>query len=165
MVDDPCQRSCSIIDCSITMMKSPVRSLEEKIRNAFGCVAAIESISAQEARELNHGINRLDNASVKRFLPLLMLRELYAENMFSFQGTGDHLVYFLDGALQRQKHDADISGNYQSYYEQLKIVERRFSEFSKCEADAILAWLREVAIPKYGEMCNDDIESAIQFWE
>jgi hypothetical protein len=140
-------------------------ALEGKIRKAFGCVASIDSISEEEARELNHGINRVDNASFKRLLPLLMLREMHSENKCSFQGTGDHLVYVLDGGLEQGKRNADQSGGSASCHMQLEFNQRRFSGFSTSEADAILAWLREVAIPKYGDLCHDAIASAIKFWE
>ncbi len=144
---------------------SPAFPLEEKIREAFDCSVPVESISANDAHNLNHGINRLDKASIMRILPLLLLRELQNNHEFSFQGSGDHLVYFLDGALLRDKAEAERSGNYGPYAAQHEVQTRRFSEFSSRKAEAILAWLRDVAIPKYGDLCPEDIASAIQFWD
>jgi hypothetical protein len=51
-------------------------------------------------------------------------------------------------------------------FETLRTISARtFEDFNPEEENAILIWLIEVARPRYGEMCERDLDSAIAFWQ
>jgi hypothetical protein len=136
--------------------------LESLIRKAFSCTTSLDSLSTEDAREANYEIAKLDNASVLRLLPLLMMREMYDNS----SSNGDHLVYFFDGALvKRDKEGKLVPRNEKTHAVFYHFKKEDFKNFTKEQAHVIVLWLKQVAIPKYNQLCPVDILSALSFWE
>jgi len=135
--------------------------LERRIRKAFSCTDSLDSLSSEDAKELNYEITALDNASVARLLPLLMMKEMYDDS----RKSGDHLVYFLDGALlKRDKLGNLVPRNEKINAERYRFKNEDFKDFTKEQARVIVRWLKQVATPKYKNLCSVHITSAITYW-
>lgn len=141
------------------------QELQGTIRKAFRCGLPLDTDLPFAFSEMNHKITRYDTSTIKRYLPLLLINEIGEDLEPSFSGTGDHLVYFLDGYLLAQKADAKTSRDLRSIELQLDFQERRFREFGREEAQAIVRWLEEIAYPKYGHLCPKDLHSALEYWK
>ncbi len=137
--------------------------LEAKIRSAFGCNAALDHPMPFAFPEMNQKICRFAISDAKKYLPLLMIKEMDADR--EFLSTGDQLVYFLDGYLRASKAEASSGGDFSSVLRQVEFQENYFKDFTRAESEAILEWLREIAYPTYKDLCAKDIESAISFWQ
>lgn len=146
-------------------MKSIESQCESKIRKAFRCTAPEDSISMAEAEALNYDISRYDDASVRRLLPLLLIKEMHALSKGAGTWSGDGLVYFLDGYLLGRKPTKDNLAKVTAYERSLAFQTKQFAGFNGEQALAILLWLNEVAYPNFKDHCPDDLESAIKFWK
>jgi len=141
-----------------------MKNLENEIRKAFSCTAPLDSIPAEDARELNYAITRFDHATVIQMLPLLMLKEMYES--YRYGSTGEGLIFFLDGALlKRDKMGNLVPRNKEIYAERYRYTHEQLKDFTKEQAYAIVQWLKQVATPKYNRLCSVDILSALSFWE
>ena len=143
-----------------------MKNLEKTIRKAFSCTALLNTLSSEDAREANHEISRLDNASAVKLLPLLMLKEMHGAGVENSCPNGDHLVYFLDGALLKREKDGSLTprdGEASLVLRKLKYDD--FKDYTKEQTHAITLWLKQVAVTKYGKLCPVDIASALTFWE
>jgi hypothetical protein len=140
------------------------KSIEKQIRDAFKCTLALDSLKEVEYEELNHKIVRYDFDSVKKYLPLLLIHEIYKDEKYIFSGTGDQLIYFLDGELLEEKAGIKNKGDSKSYNFSKTYNQNLFNKFNSDEATAVLSWLESVALPKYKDLCEGEIESAIVFW-
>ena len=131
--------------------------LEARIRKAFACNAPLSTPLPYDFSEMNHKISRYANSYVRKYLPLLLIKEMESEQR-SPTSTGDHLIYFLDGYLLARQ------GDTHSYKTLLDIQQETFADFGREEAQAILKWLEIIAFPKYRDLCADDLDSAIKYW-
>lgn len=132
--------------------------LENQIRSAFGCSLPLNTFSGCEYEDWNTKIIKHDNQTVKKYLPLLLINQIYDDkNVFS--STGDHLIYFLDGNLDTRRNTKD-----NSYQQSKQYREETFSNFTLEESEAVLRWLKEVAYSKYEDLCMEDVQSAIRYW-
>ncbi|MCD4779487.1 MAG: hypothetical protein K8S27_02910 [Candidatus Omnitrophica bacterium] len=138
--------------------------LEKKIREVFACSLPMDALSDDQYDDLNSGINRLDDASVKKYLPLLLIREMNLHYKYALSGTGDQLIYFLDGAQLDEKDSATSQADKSSVDCLININESTFQDFTKNQGEMISIWLKEFAYDKYVEYCKKDVESAIYYW-
>ena len=139
--------------------------LETEIRKAFGCSTPVNSMSQDDFEALNYDLNRYDNATVRKLLPLLLIREMHELSSGGESWSGDGIIYFLDGLL-RGRIPSGTDPKKWGEYERLRTSkENRFSDFTRGEARAILNWLETVARETYRDCsCLVDVESAIEFW-
>lgn len=140
------------------------KDIESIIRKAFNCTSSIESIPETEYDELNYKIARYDVQTVKKYLPLLLIRDSLKRSEYDFDGTGDQLVYFLDGNLETEK-GTNRYDDIESHEVGKEISNRIFKDFNHDEINAIILWLEEIALSKYKDLCHDDVRSAINFWK
>jgi hypothetical protein len=138
-------------------MSSKTAIIEANIRKAFHCNLQLDDSLPFDFAEMNSEICRYNDLHVRKNLPLLLIKEM-ENSQRSSASTGDHLVYFLDGYLLARQDDR------RSYKVLLDIQQKRFANYSVEEAQAILAWLEEIAYPKYRDLCPDDLDSAIKYW-
>ena len=138
--------------------------LEKKIREAFACSLPLDTLSNDQYDDLNSGINRLDDASVKKYLPLLLIREMNLQYKYALSGSGDHLIYFLDGAQIEGKDSTTSQADRSSVDCLIDISESTFQDFTKSQGEVLAIWLKEFAYDKYAEFCKKDVESAIFYW-
>lgn len=147
------------------MTRLNYQEIENQIREAFHCQLPLHTLTDDEYAEWNHKISQYNIETVKKYLPLLLIREMYKDDEFSFNGTGDHLVYFLDGQLLGDKHEAKTEKDLDAYQFLETSKKNLFRYFTYSEAMSVLYWLSEVASSKYSDFCQRDVDSAIQFWE
>jgi len=146
-------------------MTNKIKKIELKIRKAFNCTVSIESLSQEEAEELNYGINKYDSNTVKKLLPLLLIKNMQALAKGKHIWSSDGLVYFLDGCMLGRRPAGGTSKENSSYAYLLEIQKQTFSEFTSQQAEAILLWLEDIAYPAHKDHCLVDVESAIRFWK
>lgn len=121
-------------------------------------------LSREEADDLLVDIVMLDNQSVRKLLPVLLLRTLPGH----LDGDKDNssLVITLDGALLKKKKDGTWRSDPELHRLELEYSYSTYSSFSKDEAKSVLRWLKEVAASNEGwNACPDHIISAIVFWQ
>lgn len=145
-------------------MKNKRTTLEQDIRAAFHCAAPETILSREEADDLYVDIVMLDNQSVRKLLPILLLRTMPGH----LDGDRDNsdLVITLDGALLKKKKGGAWSSNPELHRLELEYSYGMYSSFSKDEARSVLRWLKEIAvINDCWKLCSNHIISAIIFWQ
>lgn len=140
-----------------------------KRRNTMSDIAALEArfdlafprrekyIDEDGRRELRRSISRLDDASVKKFLPALLVDILKAPQ-WGWSSEDDMVIYFLDG-LKSSETDQEKRRFLR------KLADRTFKSFTKEQASVILEWLNAVADCEFIKICEEDYRSAVLYWE
>ena len=125
--------------------------LEREIRTAFNCKSSPSDFSKEELDELKWDLGSLDEEAARELLPILMI-----EVGRSDARHGDALVYFLDGNLTQ----------YDATARKIMLPPRRevLGSFTQPQANVVLRWLKEFALNEFGDLCPEDLASAISYW-
>ena len=130
----------------------PKISDAERIRRAFSCRLPLATLSEDDYRDLKYELASLRSEDVIKWLPLLLIHEIETPE----SGSGDSLVYLLDGNLSgRRSQTADV---------QRKDARALLETFTVEQVEAVRLWLKRVAKRKYGRLCQGDIDSALAYW-
>lgn len=134
---------------------SNIATLEKRIGLAFP--GREKHIDEKERGALRRAISRLDDASVKKFLPALLVDIL---NVSQSGGSrdDDFVIYFLDGL---KLHEA----NPEERRFRQKLADRTFQSFTKEQTSVISEWLSAVADYDFIKICEEDYRSAVLYWE
>lgn len=134
---------------------SDIATLEKRIDLAFP--GREKHIDEKERGALRRAISRLDNASVKKLLPAVLV-DILTMSQSGDSGEDDLLIYFLDGL---KLHEADPEERRFLR----KLADRTFQSFTKEQASVISEWLNAVADYEFIKICKEDYRSAVLYWE
>ena len=146
-------------------MKNKTMTLEQEIRMSFRCRTSEAMLSSEEAEALVFDLVMLDNQSVKKFLPILLLRTIPG-HLDGDRKVGD-LVIMLDGALLKKQKDGSWDSRPETHREELDYYYDMYGSFNVDEARCVLRWIKEVAVNKQAEwrFCTNHVISAMIFWQ
>lgn len=134
-------------------------SLEEKIYTAFWGTTSFDTdpIPNRDVEELIEMLPDFTRAGVAGLLPLALVRAKQIHSDRILGKGGELLVTFLDGRLSQEKENPEFK-------KMRRNRQYMFNPFSKEQCLAVIAWLEEVAEPRYGAVCRNTIDSALAFW-
>ncbi|GAT32429.1 hypothetical protein TSACC_2827 [Terrimicrobium sacchariphilum] len=134
---------------------SDIATLEKRIDLAFP--GREKHIDEEDCGELRHAISRLDDASVKKILPALLV-DILTVSQSGGSRDDDFVIYFLDGLK------LDEANPEERRFRQ-KLADRTFQSFTKEQRSVISEWLSAVADYEFIKMCEEDYRSAVLYWE
>jgi hypothetical protein len=113
-------------------------------------------LSSLELAEMSAAIPRLHDNDAKLVAARLMIHLAESDDLLPPSSNADHLIYFLDGGYYG-RGDADQTLN--------RMTRRLFESFTPGQQFVIHEWLTTIARKRFANLCPEDVESAIAYWE
>lgn len=132
-----------------------VNTVKRDITSAFPDAQTLVRLPPNDLREAWSALACLEEKSVKRLLPSLMLTVLEAEENGVSLSLADQVIYYLDG----------IESNRAPRLRDLSSKSKIFETFSIEQTDVIVRWLDWVKGMTFADAARDDIEDAMRFWK